>query len=92
MKIRNKNKKLILAVFVGNLISLPLVWFVVPFLPIEGILLIILSEIFVIILESIIIRFLVAKTTWKEAVLISILLNLISWILGGIILLFILFW
>lgn len=72
-------KKILFAVLLGNIISLPIVWFVFPFLPFSRFITLPLSEIFAVVFEAWLIYFMNKKTiSFKRSLILSFLMNLLS--------------
>lgn len=81
-------KKMLITVFVANIISLPIVWFFFPLIKLVP-LVILLSEIFAVVFEMYFIYLIHKKTiSLKKSFILSILMNLASFVLGGLIFLF----
>jgi len=88
LKIR---KKLLISVLIGNLISLPIVWFIFPIIG-NIILVVLLSEIFAFVFEAFFIYYLNKKDiSLGKSFILSLIMNLVSFIVGGIIFIFITF-
>ncbi len=81
--IKKKPKGLIKLVFIGNLITLPIVWFVFPLLKIIPIISVLLSELFAVIAEGYIL-YKFGGLTLKQSLILSAINNTISVILGTI--------
>ena len=81
-KLKENRKKILLYVLFANLISLPIVWFLSPLIfEAEGYL---LAELFVMIFEALFIYFFSRKIiTLKKSFVMSIVMNLVSLIIGG---------
>ncbi len=82
-------KRILTAIFLGNCVTLPLIWFVMPklfgFLYQDfSIIATIISEAIVIIIETFVI-FLIFKKhiNWRAALKLSLTINIISWLVGG---------
>jgi len=84
---RLPKKRVLLSIFLANMISLPTIWFAFPFLKMGGVIgLLIIPEIFVILLEAFLIFRLNKNTfTFKKALIFSLILNLVSLLVGGFI-------
>jgi len=80
-KLQVKNSVLLLVGFLASFSTLPYVWFVLPILIKPTLLYMILSELSVILIESIIIWKLLT-VDYKRAVLISFICNLTSFLFG----------
>jgi len=79
------SKKILFSVLVANVISLPIVWFVFPLLKIIPIA-ILLGEIFAFVFEAYFIHLLNKELiTLKRSFILSLVMNLTSWIIGGFI-------
>jgi len=75
-------KKILLYVFIANLISLPIVWFLFPLLGIE-IWVILLAEAFAIVFEAYFIEWISKKKiSFKKALILSIVVNVASFLIG----------
>lgn len=84
-------KKILLIILFGNFITIPLIWFLLPkifsflypdFIIIENF----INELIVILIEAFIIYYFCKNyISWKTASVLSIIINLISWIIGGIV-------
>lgn len=78
-------KKLLQSVLLANLISLPVVWFVFPFLQII-LVVIVLSEIFAVVFEAYFIHSLnKSLLSLRKSFTLSIIMNVVSFLLGGFI-------
>jgi len=87
LSIKRLSKKILIAVFLGSLISLPIVWFVFPLIIKIIPLVILLSEIFAIVLEAYLIHYLNKQTiSLRQSFTLSILMNIMSLVIGGILL------
>jgi hypothetical protein len=76
------SKRILLAVLVANLFSLPLVWFVFPLLKI-ALLAVVLSEVFAIVFETVVLRGISHKhISWGKALVLGILMNVVSFLPG----------
>ncbi len=83
LSITKISKKVLVSVFVANVISLPVVWFVFPILQ-NPFLILVFSEIFAVVFEAYFIRSLNKKLiTLKQSFSLSIIINLGSLFLGG---------
>lgn len=79
--------KTILTVLVANVISLPLVWFIFPLVPIDVLIVIIISEIFAVGFEAWFIHTLdKAGLTLRRALVLSTINNTASLLIGGFVL------
>ncbi|MBI5066430.1 hypothetical protein HZA97_09430 [Candidatus Woesearchaeota archaeon] len=77
------SKKVLASVFVANIISLPIVWFVFPILQ-NPFLILVLSEIFAVVFEMYFIHVLNKRSiTLKQSFKLSLIMNLVSLFLGG---------
>jgi hypothetical protein len=89
LKYLSKNKlpkKILVSILIGNLITLPIVWFIIQLIITKLEIFILLSEIFAIVFEAYFIYYLnKKKITIKKAFILSIIMNLTSWIIGGFI-------
>lgn len=82
LQVTKKPKKILLFVLIGNVISLPIVWFVFPLL-IWASAVIIIAEIFAVVFEAYFIFLLNNKSiTLKSAFLLSVIMNFASLILS----------
>lgn len=82
--------RILLAIFLANLVSIPIVWFALPLINADKILVVSISEIFAAAFESLAIWLPnQATVSLKKAVLISLGLNAASFFAGGIILAFV---
>lgn len=89
LSIAKIRKKLLLSVLLVNVISLPIVWFIFPFIG-NIILVILLAEIFAFVFEAYFIYYLNKKDiSLKKSFILSLLMNLASLIIGGFIFYFI---
>jgi hypothetical protein len=78
-------KKILQSVLFANLISLPIVWFVFPFLK-TILVVILLSEIFAIVIEAYLIHsFNKTILSLRESFTLSLIMNVVSFLLGGFI-------
>jgi type III secretory pathway component EscU len=78
-------KSVLKSVVMANLISLPVVWFIFPFLKVF-LLVVVLSELFAIVVEGYIIHSLNKPTmSLKQSFILSIVMNATSFVLGGFI-------
>lgn len=89
VSIRKISKKVLISVFIANIISLPIVWLIVWFIfPLIniGILALLLGEAFAFVFEGYFIYLLNKDVlTLKESFVLSILMNSVSLIIGGLI-------
>jgi hypothetical protein len=72
-------------VLVANLISLPVVWFMFPQLPVHSLLALLSAEVFAVVFEAVFLN-LLGRLSLKKAVALSILMNIISFLFGGLLL------
>lgn len=87
--ISKDSKKILFWVFLANLISLPLVWFVFPLLKNFG-WVILLAEIFAFLFEAGFIHLFNKKTfSFRKSLLLSLVINLASFLIGGFIYMFV---
>ncbi len=85
LKKKNKPKRILKIILIVNLISLPILWFILTFL-LNTILLFTIGEIFVVLLEGGLIYFFIKKEiTFKESMKLSFINNILSLFLGGFI-------
>jgi hypothetical protein len=74
-------KRIFLGLLIGNIISVPFVWFVSYIFPLAGI--IYIAEAIVVVFEAWIFRIFSRRAlSWKMALLISLLINIVSFFLG----------
>lgn len=79
-----KYKNILKTIIVANLISLPIVWFIIPQLTTIILLRGVFSELFAFLFEAIIIYYLNQKyLTLKQSVILSLIMNASSFIIGG---------
>ncbi len=77
-------RRILIFVLFGNLISLPIMWFVFPLLIRVYFIYLTISEVFVILLESAILYFFNKQAiTMKQSFLLSLCMNLVSFLIGG---------
>jgi hypothetical protein len=87
-----KQKGIMLSIFLANFISLPIVWFVFPLIGFNTLITIFLAEIFAIIFEGIFIYSINKKIFQiKNALILSMIMNIASLFIGGFIYLFLTF-
>ena len=80
------SKRILLFVLLANLISLPIMWFVFPALLKNTSLFLLISEIFVFLLESLILYYFNKRElNLKQSFLLSFYMNIVSFLIGGII-------
>ncbi|PIZ93138.1 hypothetical protein COX84_06120, partial [Candidatus Micrarchaeota archaeon CG_4_10_14_0_2_um_filter_49_7] len=80
------DKRILVSVFLANIVSLPIVWFVFPLISPELIIIIIPAELFAFLFESAVIYALNHdKLGLKQALLLSLIANAISFVIGGVI-------
>jgi hypothetical protein len=85
IKIAKLPKRILVSVLIANLISLPIVWFVFPLL-LNILLVMLLSEIFAVVFEAYFIHYFNKKRiTLKKSFILSIIMNLASFLIGGFI-------
>jgi hypothetical protein len=85
-------QKILLWVILANIISLPVLWFIFPLIFGEGIPAFITGELFTFIFETLFIYYYSRQYIRKwQAIVLSVIMNLVSLILGGAIYIFILF-
>lgn len=83
-------KKILLFVVIANLISVPLVWFVFPRLPLPILWILLSAEIFTVLFETSFISVLARrKITLRQSFALSLVNNLVSFFVGGYLLLLI---
>ena len=72
-----KSKKIFLTGLVASSVTLPILWFLLPIILNNYLLYAILGEIFVVAVETVIIKYLL-KISWKKAIIASVCCNLFS--------------
>ncbi len=81
--IRKISKRILIWVFVANILSLPLVWFLFPFLQLDAITTILLAEIFAVVFEAALLAVTNRRILpFKQAAVLSILMNAVSSLIG----------
>ena len=89
LSVRKEPRNVMTGVLVANIISLPIVWLVFPYLPLHFLLVILFSEIFAVLFEGYFIYLFTKKTlALVMSMILSLLMNLCSFIIGGIIFIF----
>ncbi|MDO8627551.1 MAG: hypothetical protein Q7K42_03735 [Candidatus Diapherotrites archaeon] len=78
-------KKVLLATFVGNLITHPIVFFGSQAVPLLFIFVLPVLEVFAVVFEMLVLKFFVKEISWKKAFAVSFLANVSSFVVGGII-------
>jgi hypothetical protein len=78
--------RLLIYVAAANIISLPVVWFLFPALALSLMLILILAELFAVLFEASVLH-LFGKLSPKRALLLSVLMNAASFLLGGLVIL-----
>lgn len=73
--------QIVLAAVAASTITLPFVWFFFPTLPMQWAGYIALAEVFVVVVEAGFYRIML-KTSWKDAVVVSVLCNWTSFVIG----------
>jgi uncharacterized membrane protein YagU involved in acid resistance len=89
-----KIQKPIRHIVLANLISLPIVWFILPsWLKVNYLWVLIMVELFAIIFEAVFILYTnrASKLSLREGIITSVIINLASFVLGGFLLCFVLF-
>jgi hypothetical protein len=76
-----KNQILFFAGFLCSFATLPYLWFIIPLLVKTRLPYILIGEIFVVLIESFIIFFML-KINYKKSIIISFICNIISFLLG----------
>ncbi|MDD2696671.1 MAG: hypothetical protein PHE52_00735 [Candidatus Pacebacteria bacterium] len=77
-------KRAFLGLLIGNVISVPFVWFADYYIPLTSIIFIL--EIIAVVFEAWIFRLITRKAlSWKKALLISLIMNIVSFFLGQLI-------
>jgi len=86
VSVKKEPRSILVGVLVANLVSLPIVWLVFPYLPLHFLLVILFSELFAVLFEGYFI-FLFTKKALAPvmSLILSLLMNLCSFIIGGII-------
>ena len=86
IRLKEQNK-ILFAIFLANLISFPIVWFVFPLIKMDSLLLIIFVELFAILFEGIFMHYSLNKEfSLKNALILSSIMNFVSFFLGSTIL------
>lgn len=87
--VRKEPRSILVGVLVANMLSLPIIWLVFPYLPFHSLIVILFSEIFAVLFEGYFI-FLFTKKTLSPvmSLILSLLMNLCSFIIDGIIFIF----
>lgn len=82
-------RKILLTIFIGNILTLPFVWFIFPLLlaDIPWVIVMLVSEFFAVTVEALLIYFLNTKLiTLVKSIALSVLINIVSLFVGGFIL------
>lgn len=89
LSVRKEPRNIMIGVLVANIISLPIVWLVFPYLPLHSLLVILFSEIFAVLFEGYFIYLFTKKTlALVMSMILSLLMNLCSFFIGGLIFIF----
>lgn len=89
VSVKKEPRSILVGVLVANMVSLPIVWLVFPYLPLHFLLVILFSEIFAVLFEGYFIFLFTKKTlALVMSLILSLLMNLCSFIIGGIIFIF----
>lgn len=89
VSVKEEPRSILVGVLVANMVSLPIVWLVFPYLPLHFLLVILFSEIFAVLFEGYFIYLFTKKTlSLVMSLILSLLMNLCSFIIGGIIFIF----
>ena len=89
LSVRKEPRNVMIGVLVANIISLPIVWLVFPYLSLHFLLVILFSEIFAVLFEGYFIYLFTKKTlALVMSMILSLLMNLCSFIIGGFIFIF----
>jgi hypothetical protein len=84
------SKKILVYVFLANILSVPIVWFVFPVLKLPVLMVIVMSEIFAVLFETYFIQSLNKQiSSFKQLLVLCIVNNSVSFLVGGFILFFI---
>ena len=89
VSVKKEPQSILVGVLVANIVSLPIVWMVFPYLPFHSLMVILFSEIFAVLFEGYFIFLFTKKTlALVMSLILSLLMNLCSFSIGGIIFIF----
>ena len=89
VSVKKEPRSILVGVLVANMVSLPIVWLVFPYLPFHSLMVILFSEIFAVLFEGYFIFLFTKKTlALVMSLILSLLMNLCSFSIGGIIFIF----
>ncbi len=83
LRLRNLPLRILIRVFVANLISVPVVWFVIPLFGLEPTATTILSELFAVVFEALFIYLLTRnRISLRDPFALSLIMNAVSFLIG----------
>ncbi len=80
-------KKLVAGVYgvvlAGNVLSGLLIWYIFPFLPLQGMALVLANVFGAILVEYAVLLWIAKKMSWKDAFYLSVIMNAVTWLVGN---------